>query len=52
MKRNIKIKNTLFISLLITATVAILTISIFWAFNEINESRRERKTLRHESLKL
>lgn len=52
MKRNIKIKNTLFISLLITATVAILTISIFWILNEINESKSERKNLRDKSLKL
>ena len=50
MKKNIKIKNTLFISLLITAAIAILTISIFWIYNEITESKESRQKLRSESL--
>lgn len=50
MKKNIKIKNTLFISLLITATIAILTISVFWILNEIDESKKERNDLRTQSL--
>jgi len=50
MKRNIKIKNTLFISLLITATIAILTISIFWVYNEISESKKNIENLKTKSL--
>lgn len=50
MKRNIKIKNTLFVSLLIAATTAIITISTFWAYSEVKESKRDRKLLREHSL--
>lgn len=50
MKRNIKIKNTLLVSLLIAATTAIITISTFWAYSEVKESKRDRKLLREHSL--
>ncbi len=50
MNKNIRIKKAIFISLLLISAIAVSIISIFWIYDEIKGSKKEKDELHEKSI--